>query len=147
MGNCVHRTHVEKDSQRLWVEWMKMEVKAPCHMNFEVHREFQCKNCTRNQRIDRVWLAKSQCCPVCSKTKGKRHGTLCKALPRSASFPGAGHRGNHLAETMSRSFSVPAGIGTCVAFGFSCQPFSHAGDQRAGHDERALSLPHALFFS
>ena len=36
---------------------------------------------------------------------------------------------------------------TCVAFGFSCQPFSHAGDQRAGHDERAMSLPHALFFS
>ncbi|CAK9008860.1 unnamed protein product, partial [Durusdinium trenchii] len=36
---------------------------------------------------------------------------------------------------------------TCVALGFSCQPFSHAGDQRAGPDERALSLPHALFFS
>lgn len=35
---------------------------------------------------------------------------------------------------------------TCVAFGFSCQPFSNAGDQKAGLDSRAMSLPHALFF-
>ena len=32
-----------------------------------------------------------------------------------------------------------------LAFGFSCQPFSKLGDQRHGNDQRAQSLPSALY--
>lgn len=36
---------------------------------------------------------------------------------------------------------------TSFAFGFSCQPFSRAGDRRGGHDVRSMTLPWGLWTS
>lgn len=49
----------------------------------------------------------------------------------------------HLGTVAALHKSAPtAGV---LAWGFSCQPFSRAGDQRQGMDERSATLPYGLF--
>ena len=49
-------------------------------------------------------------------------------------------------QTVAALHKASAGSGT-IAFGFSCQPFSTAGDQKQGQDPRAQSLPSSLYAS
>ena len=49
-------------------------------------------------------------------------------------------------QVVAELFSASAGS-TSFAFGFSCQPFSRAGDKRGGQDLRSMTLPWGLWTS